>query len=283
VPRWAGEQSLEGKTIMVHAEQGLGDTVQFCRYVLELEARGAAVLFEAQAVLAPLLSTLPMRGQRISQGEPLPWFDLHCPLLSLPGALGTRLETIPGHVPYLSADAAAVRAWRARLESLPGLKVGLHWQGNTETEKQPWVRGRSFPLAAATALGRLPDVTWVSLQRGAGAGQRTQTQFGQQILQLIDPEDLSAAAVSETAALVSALDLVVTSDTFLAHLCGALGVPVWTLVQLVPDWRWLLGRDDNPWYPAMRMFRQKHSGDWPGVFEEVVREFVVYRDRGMSS
>jgi len=283
VPRWTGEQALDGKTILVHAEQGFGDTVQFCRYVLELEARGATVLFEAQPVLAQLLSSLPMRGKRFSQGETLPWFDVHCPLLSLPWALGTRLDTIPGHVPYLSADAEAVRSWRARLQSLPGLKVGLHWQGNADTEKQPWVRGRSFPLSAAAALASVSDVTWISLQRGPGAGQRTQTEFGRQLQQLIDPEDLSAGAVLETAALVSALDLVVTSDTFLAHLCGALGVPVWTLVQRVPDWRWLLGRDDNPWYPTMRLFRQKDTGDWPGMFEEVVRELVAYRDRRVSS
>jgi tetratricopeptide (TPR) repeat protein len=283
VPRWTGEQPLEGKTILVHAEQGLGDTVQFCRYVLELEARGATVLFEAQAVLAPLLGTLPMHGQRIAYGEPLPWFDLHCPLLSLPEAFGTRLDTIPGHVPYLLADAEAIRAWRTRLESIPGLKVGLHWQGNPDTEKQPWVRGRSFPLAAAAALGSLADVSWISVQRGAGAQQRAETEFGQRILQLIDPQDLSATAVLETAALVSALDLVITSDTFLAHLCGALGVRVWTCVQLVPDWRWLLGRDDNPWYPAMRLFRQKHTGDWRELFEELAGQLAAYRDERLRT
>lgn len=275
--RWTGEQSLEGRTILIYAEQGLGDTVQFVRYVPLLEQRGAEVLLETQAVLTGLLRSLPMRGRLFGRGEPIPSFDLQCPLLSLPLAFGTTEATIPGGVPYLSADAEAVESWRTRLASLPGLKVGLHWQGNVDTEKQPWVRGRSFPLASAEPLLRLPGVSWISLQRGPGSEQRMHIERGDRLAQLIDPQDLSAAAVLETAALVSALDLVVTSDTFVAHLCGALGVPVWTVVQAVPDWRWLLEREDNPWYPTMRLFRQRVSGEWAAVFDTVANELDAYR------
>jgi tetratricopeptide (TPR) repeat protein len=276
VPRWTGAEPIEGKTILVHAEQGLGDTVQFCRYVSLLEARGAQVLLQVQPALAALLSSLKMRGRCFANEEPLRHFDLHCPLLSLPLAFRTELDTIPNGVPYLAVDPATVTSLRTRLDTLPGLKVGLNWQGNVDTEKQPWVRGRSFPLAFAAPLVRAPGVTWVSLQRGPGAEQRGQVEFGAQLAQLIDPLDLSAASVLETAALVKALDLVVTSDTFVAHLCGALGVPVWTVVQAVPDWRWLLERADNPWYPTMRLFRQGVPGEWTGVFERVAAEVELW-------
>jgi hypothetical protein len=192
--------------------------------------------------------------------------------LSLPLAFQTRADTIPATVPYLAADAAAVESWRLRLSALPGLKIGLNWQGHAVAERQAWIRGRSFPLACAAPLARVPGVSLVSLQKGAAAQQRTEVEVGSQLTQLTDPDDVSADALMETAALMSALDLIVTSDTAVAHLAGALGVPVWVALHAMPDWRWLLDRADSPWYPSMRLFRQRSSGDWPELFERLAHE-----------
>jgi hypothetical protein len=272
VPRWMGPEPLEGKTILIHAEQGLGDTVHFCRYVPLLEERGAQVVLEVPPVLVGLLRSLPMRGRLIARGDPIPTTDFYCPLLSLPLGFRTELATIPAGVPYLRADPDAVSAWRTRLEALPGLKVGINWQGNVETEKQDWARSRSFPLECMSPLARVDGVRFVSLQKGAAAEQRLSVSFSERIVQLTDSEELGEEAILETAALVSALDLVITSDTLLAHLCGALGVPVWTVVPSVPDFRWLRDRSDNPWYPTMRVFRRRVGGQWPEVFEQVATQ-----------
>jgi Flp pilus assembly protein TadD len=274
VPRWTGHEPLAGKTILIHAEQGLGDTVQFIRYARPLEERGARVILEVQPVLVGLLRSLPMQGRLIAQGDPVPSVDFHCPLLSLPLEFQTQLDTIPGGVPYLRADPDAVSAWRARVEAIPGFKVGIHWQGNVETERQDWARGRSFPLECLSPLARVDGVRFVSLQKGAAANQRHNVSFSEQIFELTDPQRLGEADLLDTAALVSTLDLVVTSDTLLAHLCGALGVPVWTVVPSVPDWRWGRDRSDNPWYPSMRVFRRQVGGDWPEVFEDVATQLA---------
>jgi len=234
---------------------------------------GAAVILEVQPVLKRLLGSLAMRGTLIGRGEPLPQFDLHTPLGSLPLALGTELGTIPARVPYLHGDAAAARAWATRLEELPGLRVGINWQGNPEAEKLAALEARSFPLAAAAPLDRIPGLSLVSLQKGAGSEQRAQVEFGDAIAQLTDPAYMGAEEIAgETAAILEGLDLVITADTALAHLAGALGVRVWVLLQAVPDWRWLIDRDDSPWYPTMRLFRQRTSGDWPDVFDRVAAE-----------
>ena len=280
VPRWSGSEPLSGKTILVHAEQGLGDALQFARYIPLLEARGAQVIFEVPAELGRLLRTLPMRGTLLVRGEPPPPLDYYCPLLSLPLAFQTRADSIPGGVPYIAAEAAAVQGWRERLGALPGLKIGLNWQGHVGAEKQPWVRGRSFALACAAPLAGVPGVSLVSLQKGAAAGQRTQVEFGNSLAQLTDPQDLGADALLETAALMSALDLVITSDTSVAHLAGALGVPVWVVLHSVPDWRWRLTGSGSAWYPSMRLYRQRVAGDWPEVFERVAQELrASMRDR----
>jgi tetratricopeptide (TPR) repeat protein len=278
-PRWSGAEPLAGKTLLVHAEQGLGDTLHFCRYIPVLEARRVAVVFEAQRVLMPLLRTLDMRGVLTGFGEPLPHFDYHCPLLSLPLALGTDLASIPAGVPYLHADPARVRSWKERLSTLPGLKVGLNWQGNPDTERQPWVQGRSFALATAEPLAHIDGVSLVSMQKGRGAEQRAQVPFGDMLAQMSDPLDLESESMLETAAQVAALDLVITSDTMLAHLAGALGVPVWVVLHYVPDWRWLMDRDDSPWYPTMRLFRQREPMNWPEVFARVAAELRALRER----
>jgi hypothetical protein len=193
--------------------------------------------------------------------------------LSLPLAVGTDLETIPGGVPYLSVDPACTRLWGERLKSLPGLKVGINWHGNPEAEKRSALQARSFPLASAAPLASVPGVSLVSLQKGAGAEQRQQIDFGTRITQLTDPLDMGAKELAqETAAILMNLDLLITADTALAHLAGALGVRVWVVLQAVPDWRWLMQGAASPWYPTMRLFRQRVPGDWPELFERVAAQ-----------
>src|SRR6266853_1002520 len=275
-PRWSGAEPLAGKTILVYADQGLGDTLQFCRYIPVLEAMRAHVLLEVQPVLKRLLGSLAMRGMLIGRGESLPDFDLHIPLLSLPLALGTDIDTIPGGVPYLKVDPGPRRSWAERLAALPGFKVGLNWQGDTQAEKLSALEARSFPLAAAAALARVPDVELVSLQKGPAAGQRTEVEFGSGIAQLTDPLHMGPEEIAtETAAIIMGLDLVITSDTALAHMAGALGARVWVVLQAISDWRWLIERTDSPWDPTMRLFRQRKPGDWPEVFERVAAELAV--------
>lgn len=273
MPRWTGAEPIEGKTLLVHAEQGIGDTLQFVRYIPLLEARGARVVLEVPEVLGELLrASFKMQGTLLPRGESRPAVDYHIPLLSLPLVFHTSADSIPGGVPYVAADPGAVEAWRERLAALPGFKVGLNWQGHVGSEKQPWVRGRSFALAAAAPLAQVPGVTWVSLQKAAAAEQRHGVEFGATIQQLTDPLDVGPAALMETAALMSALDLVITSDTSTAHLAGALGIPAWVVLHKVPDWRWLLDRADSPWYPQVRLIRQRTEGDWGELFARVASE-----------
>jgi tetratricopeptide (TPR) repeat protein len=276
VPRWTGVEPLEGRTLLVYAEQGLGDTLQFCRYLLLLEARGATAVLEVQPQLKKLLQSLGTRAVIISRGEPLPPFEFHAPLLSLPLAFRTEAHSIPGGVPYLKVDPAAKRSWRERLAALPGLRVGLNWHGNPEAEKHSALQARSFPLSAAGALARIAGVSLVSLQKGSGAEQRSQVEFGAALNQLTDPQRLGSDEIAdETAAILMGLDLVITADTALAHLAGALGVPVWVVLQAVPDWRWLTEREDSPWYPTMRLFRQRTPGDWSEVLDRVAKELAA--------
>ena len=276
--RWTGTEPLAGRTLLVYADQGLGDTLQLCRYIPMLEALGANVVFEVQPALTLLLRSLGMRGRLVGRGEALPEFDLHIPLLSVPLAVRAELDSIPGGVPYLRVDPAAIRWWGERLAALPGLKVGLNWCGNPEAEKLAALEARSFPLIAAAALAGVQDVSLVSLQKGAGAAQLAEVAFGSQLMQLADPHHMGAEELAaETAAIIMGLDVVITCDTALAHLAGALGARVWVVLQAVPDWRWLIGRDDSPWYPTMRLFRQRTPGDWSEVFERVAAELAALR------
>lgn len=275
-PRWTGSEPLTGKTLLVHAEQGLGDTLQFARYIQAVEALGARVIFEIQPVLERLMGSLAIRGKLLVRGDPLPEFDYHIPLLSLPLALKTDFATIPRNVPYLTVDPRAIESWSTRLSQLPGFKVGLHWQGATEAEKFSALQARSFPLAAMAPVTRIAGVSLISLQKGAGAQQLKQVGFSDSIAQLTDsnymgPDELA----NETAAILKGLDLLITGDTALAHLAGALAVPVWLALQSVPDWRWLMDRSDSPWYPTMRLFRQRAAGDWPELFERLATELTA--------
>jgi tetratricopeptide (TPR) repeat protein len=271
--------SLRGTRLLVHAEQGLGDTLQFCRYVPMLEARGVQVTFAVQPPLQLLLRSLSASVQILPYDQPLPALGSPLPLLSLPMLFETRVHNIPAPVPYLSARADERTGWREKLQALPGLKVGIAWQGNLDTEKQGGFRGRSFALAELAALAGLPNVTLISLQKGAGAAARAAVDFGSRVLELTDPQYMGAEEMLNTAALVQELDLVVTSDTVTAHLAGALGVPVWVALSTSPDWRWLTEREDTPWYPNMRLFRQRNRGEWAPVFARMAAELAGFHGR----
>jgi tetratricopeptide (TPR) repeat protein len=256
VPRWDGTASLKGKILLVHAEQGLGDTIQFCRYVPLLSAQGATVVFEIMPPIKALLRSLPIDVEVLERGEPLPPIDYHCPLLSLPLAFDTQLSTIPCSVPYLAAEPERVKRWAAPLNALKGLRIGIAWQGNPKVEQLIWARGRSLSLAALEPLANIPGVNLVSLQKGPGLEQLRACTFRDRILDLGPEFDPGPDAFLDAAAVMAGLDLVICSDTAVAHLAGALRRPVWVALNATPDWRWMVGRHDSPWYPTMRLFRQ---------------------------
>jgi len=265
-PLWSGE-AIGDRVLLLHAEQGLGDTLQFCRYV-PLVSGGARVVLEVQASLVRLLSRLPGVAQIVARGEPLPPFDLHCPLLSLPRAFGTTLETIPANVPYLAADAAEVAVWRKRLASLPGFRVGLVWAGGPRTPVPKLIaidQRRSLTLKTLAPLAEIAGVSFVSLQKSSPAAQAADPPPGMALADFsVELHDFAA-----TAALIEALDLVISVDTSVAHLAGALGKPVWLLNRFDNCWRWMLKRADSPWYPTLRQFRQPSPGDWSSVISDV--------------
>jgi hypothetical protein len=278
LPRWDG-CPLQGRSILIHTEQGLGDVLQFLRFLPELARRGARIIFACQKPLQPFLRTLSCVDEWFPIDEPgTITFEMYSSLLSLPALLGVEEATIPREVPYVAADPQRVEKWRARIRGLPGLKVGICWHGS------PTFKGnhlRSVPLAQFAPLATVPGVTLVSLQKGAGTEQIGPNR-GSVPLVVLDDLDRDATFV-DTAAVMQHLDLVITSDTSVPHLAGALGRPVWVLVATGCDWRWLVGRSDSPWYPTMRLFRQKEFGEWAGVFAEVaaaLRHEAAGRARG---
>lgn len=263
-PMWLGDGPVDGKTILVFADEGLGDTIQFVRYIPMLAARGARVIFLVDDPLVSLLSGLSGVSRLLRNSEPLPDFDLHCPLGSLPLAFQTRLETIPTDV-YLPRPAEAqVQAWESRLLHRLGprdrLRVGLTWSGNPNHWDD---HNRSLQLQKLSPLLDL-DVAFVSLQKDPRPDDSA-------LLEKADIVDLTAhlTDLEETAALMSCLDLVISVDTSVAHLASALGRPTWILLPYKPDWRWLLGREDSPWYSSVRLFRQDERRDYARVIERV--------------
>jgi tetratricopeptide (TPR) repeat protein len=264
-PLWDGGVLGQG-TLLVHAEQGLGDTLQFCRY-LPLVAARARLVVEVQPPLRRLMAGLAGIADIVVQGEALPPFAAHCPMMSLPRLFGTVLETIPAEIPYLAADPAAVASWRSRLAALPGRRVGLVWAGGARPDPElAAVDGRrSIDLARLAPLAAVPGVSFVSLQKGPPAAQAATPPAGMRLLDFTEELDDFA----DTAALVEALDLVISVDTSVLHLAGALGKPVWLLNRFDSCWRWLQDRDDSPWYPTLRQFRQTAPGDWDGVVASV--------------
>jgi len=278
-PQWTGQQDIAGKTVLLHAEQGFGDTIQFCRYVPLVAARGARVILEVQEPLHELMNTLPGAAQIISRGEPLPDFDIHCPLLSLPLAFGTRLETIPSVTPYLRAPAQALKKWQEKLGKKNKLRVGLVWSGGFRpNQPELWSvnKRRNIPLAKLGGL-KNPDIEFYSLQKG----QPAESELADLILRSWDgPQIVDFTSLlndfSDTAGLVENLDLVISVDTSTAHLVGALGKPVWILNRFDTDWRWLLDREDSPWYPTARLFRQDETRQWDNVIARVHVALHVY-------
>ncbi len=270
-PLWQGPESLAGREILIHSEQGLGDTLQFSRYVAPLLERGARVTLMVQTGLAALMSR-SWPGVRViaESSEPSAAPDYHCPLLSLPFAFGTVEATIPVRAPYLVADAERVARWRRRLGGA-GFKVGVCWQGRPGLVDV----GRSFPLHALRPLAALAGVRLVCLQHREQLDPVRAVAAEMRIELLEEPLDTGGNAFADTAAIMQSLDLVVTCCTAIAHLAGALGRPTWVALKHVPDWRWMLGRTDTPWYPTMRLFRQRERGAWDGVIEAMARELAA--------
>jgi tetratricopeptide (TPR) repeat protein len=261
-PPWLGEVPLAGKTILLHAEQGLGDTVQFVRYVPQLAQMGARVVLEVPPMLKELLAGLDGVAAVIARGEPLPPYDVHCPLGSLPLALKTGASNIPADIPYLRAAGSTLDKWRLRLEKLPSPRIALAWSGSSA---HPNDRNRSLSLAQLEPLLSAPGVSFISVQRELHTGDAEALSRDPRILNL-GPE---LNDFSDTAAVLTLCDLVICVDTSVAHVAGALGRPAFVLLPFQPDWRWILERDASPWYPAVRLFRQSAIGDWIGVVQRV--------------
>jgi len=257
-PRWGGEP-LAGRTLLIHAEQGLGDTIQFCRYPFPA---GGTVVFEVQPRIARLIAGRRDAPAIVRAGDPLPAFDLTCSLMSLPSVYGTTEATIPANVPYLSAEPEAVARWRERLGS-HGFRVGIAWQGNPSRREDT---GRSIRLEHFLPLASVPGVRLISLQKDAGVEQLVP---GMTVETLGADFDSGPDGFVDTAAVMMNLDLIITSDTAIPHLAGALGRPVWVALRAVPDWRFMLERTDTPWYPTMRLFRQTARNAWDSVFAAI--------------
>ena len=268
---WDGADAA-GSTILLHAEQGLGDSILFCRYAPLVAARGAKVILEMPRALGRLMRSLSGADAVIATGDAPPAFDRHAPLLSLPGIFHTSLATVPAAVPYLSAEPALIEKWRARLPA--GFRIGINWQGNPAGKVE---KGRSAPLAAFAPLAQLPGVQLVSLQKTHGLDQLAHLPAGMSVATLGEDFDSGPDAFLDTAAVMMSLDLVVTIDSSIGHVAGALGRPVWLALQAVPYWVWMLDRADSPWYPSMRLFRQARGGAWSEVFERMGAELKRLR------
>jgi hypothetical protein len=265
-PVWRGEEDLEGKTILLLAEQGLGDTLNFVRYAPLVAARGAKVILGVQKPLKEIVCTVPGISAVLTDGEPLPDFDLHCPLLGLPIAFKTDLATIPANIPYLSPYQERLDKWRDRLPQNGRMRVGIVWSGNSSHLND---HHRSIPLERFAALLSVPGIDFVSVQKDVSSAQADildkhgVLELGRQF------EDFA-----DTAAVVAMLDLLITVDTSVAHVAGGMGKAVALLLPFAPDWRWLLHRTDTPWYPSMRLFRQTAIADWDPPLDQLRQELT---------
>ena len=263
-PRWDGSP-LQGRPILLYADHGLGDSIQFIRYAPMVKARGGRVIVACQAPLARLMATCPGVDQVVAEGSLLPDFAFYAPLMSLPRIFGTSLASIPAQVPYLAAETALVEQWHRELGQGGGFRIGIAWQGNPRYLRD---RQRSFRLGQLEPLAHFAGVRLFSIQKGFGIEQIAEldgrfavTDIGSRFTDFMD-----------TAAVMREIDLVITLDSSLAHLAGALGAPAWVAIPIAADWRWLTEREDSPWYPTMRLFRQKRWGDWDEVFERMAGE-----------
>jgi hypothetical protein len=302
-PRWDGSL-LAGRILLVWAEQGRGDTLQFIRYVPLLRRLGNRVIVQCQPRLKPLLSAILGKDDLVARGAPLPPFQVQVPLLSLPGLMRTNPLNVPANIPYLQVCTELTQLWQHELyvsgvrspvsgvralssdtglrtpDSGRILRIGIAWNGS---DKYRYNRQRAVPLTFFRRLARIPGVQLFSLQKGPGKEQlqsvvcetpnnRHTTTESLAVVDLDDRLDETTAAFMDTAAVMNNLDLVITCDTAVPHLAGALGIPAWLALPLSPDWRWLLERDDSPWYPTMRLFRQTRYGCWDDVFDRIAEE-----------
>ena len=265
------DEELFGKTVLLYGEGGLGNIIQFARYATLLTQRGARVVFESPACLVNVLKTVPGIDQVIADGSAPPTFHAHASIMDLPRIFGTTLDTVPATIPYLTPDAELVERWLRKLETKSAIanrkleirrRVGICWQAEQRTS---YGRQRTIPLAHFAVLSQIPHVRLISLQKG----WRGHAAFPIDVMPGLDE---AHGAFMDSAAIMKHLDLVITADTSIAHLAGALGVPVWVAVRHVPDWRWMLHRSDSPWYPTMRLFRQATPGVWREVFEAMAKE-----------
>jgi hypothetical protein len=264
---WLGAEPIRGKTILLHAEQGLGDSIQFCRYAKLVGDLGANVLLQAPKALIGLFERLAGVGALVETGKPLPAFDLHCPLLSLPLACNTTIDTIPNPEAYLASNPDKRKAWSERLGEKTKPRVGLVWSGSTTN------RNRSLPLESL--LAHLPgDYEYVSLQVEVREADKKTLQDSAIRNHAGRIEDFS-----DTAALCDLMDLVISVDTSVAHLAGALGKATWVLLQYMPDWRWFLDREDSPWYRSVKLYRQPQYGHWEPVLQRIAEELPIFLDK----
>ncbi|MBM4146316.1 MAG: tetratricopeptide repeat protein [Nitrospira sp.] len=260
--KWDGSD-ITGLSILLYSEQGFGDTMQFIRYVSLLAQRCSRVIVECPKALTTLLRNVKEIDQIIECGSPRPAFDVHCPLLSLPLVFNTTIETIPAKVPYMFADPALVRKWREKIQNdIATLKIGLVWA----TDRLP--KKKSCSLEIFSSLAQMNDITFYSLQKGKADIQAKYPPVGMKLINYAE----EIKDFSDTAALIANLDLIISIDTAVAHLAGAMGKPVWTMLPFAPDWRWMLKREDSPWYPTMKLFRQPFPGDWGSVLSRIETE-----------
>ena len=266
-PLWLGIESLQNKTILIHAEQGLGDTIQFCRYVKSVTSIAAKVVLEVQPSLVKLMEELDLSLDILARGTTLPNFDYHCPLLSLPLAFQNIGDTAIPTESYIKAGQARIEKWRSHFNN-GGFNIGINWQGNANLKIDI---GRSFPLALFEGVASFSKVKLFSLQKNEGTEQLNNLPK-EMVIESFGEDVDSEGAFLDTAAIIKSLDLVITSDTAVAHLAGALGCRVWLVLKWVPDWRWMLDEDSSSWYPSMRLFRQNKADDWEGVFDKIESE-----------
>jgi hypothetical protein len=269
-PLWDGSP-LEGRTILLHTEQGLGDTIQFVRYAELVQRAGARVVVEAPAKLAALLAWVRGVGQLVDAGSPLPEFHVHAPLLSLPRLFRTTLADVPARVPYIAVEPGFRARWAQRLSRYSRPRIGLAWKGNPQHAEDKF---RSLAWETLVPLTAVKGVNWFSLQHGAQ----------EDAFQALDVVDLGPETEDfrQAAAAIEQMDLVISVDTSMAHLAGALARPVWVLLPFLPDWRWLLDREDTPWYPTMRLFRQPARGDWDSVIRTAAKALTDERSKAGS-
>ena len=280
-PLWTGQTTLDGKTILLYREQGFGDTIQFCRYASLAVEAGARVILEVQPRLVTLLRTLSGAPLVIAEGDETPAFDLHCPLMSLPIGFATTIDTIPANIPYLYADPARVAFWRETLKAARGKRIGLVWAGGSLpglADQTAFDKRRSMTLDTLSPLANVAGCDFISLQVGPASVQAASPQTGFPI------RDHTARIrdFSDTAALIETLDLIIGVDTAVSHLAGAMGKTVWLLNRFDTDWRWFLDRDDSPWYPTLRQFRQTSPGDWDSVVGRVAEVLHAFAGDGAA-